>query len=577
MGSAKQNELGPHLPERSRLRHSQWAAGSLLFGLFVLSLACGHDAERENPLDPTLTPPVELQAELHDSTGAVHLSWSTYDGIQPLAAYLVLRNVARSTTLDTLVSITHVDSTRFIDATLAPDTAYEYRVAAINDGGLAQPSAIHRIDGFRTTAVQLTARADAATGAIHLAWSQYLDPGFEGYTLLRRAAGTDVDEALYQNDEASDTTYVDSTVLHGVEYGYRVVSSAAGQQQSSTAQLAGVQLSAPELISIDLDSRTAQATLAWTSYGGPRFSHYEVVRLVEGEVPAVVAMLDAITDTTLVDSGLHGNTFYRYKVVVATTAGERPESGELHGTFHEQVATWPLDIPEDAAVRLEFRDGELEALVASKDSVALRSLSRDGVLQERQLLYSNGFLFDIERPILPAATAMAARPDGSRHLVIAQQDRVMLQAHDALGAPAWRLLLEEQQTTEDPGSGGFRIVGSPAFFEEIRIGGRFTYIDRIVGRVAGETVLVEDFFNSDVGPLQVSTITFSTLEQTYPLFDNGLAVLIMNLVGNKAPGFSGDLQSTSSPGIEVQAALGASARLLLVMDVPTVVAVDMFR
>ena len=47
-------------------------------------LAC-HDAKRNNPLDPDLTPAVELSAALDSTSGAVTLSWTAYEGQMPFA------------------------------------------------------------------------------------------------------------------------------------------------------------------------------------------------------------------------------------------------------------------------------------------------------------------------------------------------------------------------------------------------------------------------------------------------------------------------------------------------------------
>jgi hypothetical protein len=57
-----------------------WMAAPTL----VLLVAC-HDARRENPLDPALTPPVELQVALDDTAGTATLTWSAYAGDQPFA------------------------------------------------------------------------------------------------------------------------------------------------------------------------------------------------------------------------------------------------------------------------------------------------------------------------------------------------------------------------------------------------------------------------------------------------------------------------------------------------------------
>ena len=41
------------------------------------SFACGHDSKRNNPLDPILTPAVELEVALDDTAT---LTWTPYDG-----------------------------------------------------------------------------------------------------------------------------------------------------------------------------------------------------------------------------------------------------------------------------------------------------------------------------------------------------------------------------------------------------------------------------------------------------------------------------------------------------------------
>ena len=68
----------------------------------TLLVACGHDASRENPLDPELTPAVGLVAVVDDSAGVVLLSWDQYRGQSDFGTYVVLRNQAQSTIVDTL-------------------------------------------------------------------------------------------------------------------------------------------------------------------------------------------------------------------------------------------------------------------------------------------------------------------------------------------------------------------------------------------------------------------------------------------------------------------------------------------
>ena len=141
-------------------------AALALTAAFTLIHAGCHDARRDNPLDPELTPPVEPQATLVDSAGAVVLTWQPYAGTADFAEYRVLRNQVNSTLVDTLARIPDATATSFTDTTLAPDTRYEYRVAVVNTGGFESPSPAQPVAGFGVDAVALVeVENDARDGA----------------------------------------------------------------------------------------------------------------------------------------------------------------------------------------------------------------------------------------------------------------------------------------------------------------------------------------------------------------------------------------------------------------------------
>ncbi len=114
----------------SRSRHFVFCLGLL---------ACDHDARRENPLDPALTPPVILQVISADvSSGTVSLAWSPYDGSQELSVYRVLRNVAARVRVDT-IAVLGAEYDAYTDSGLAPGT-YSYRISALNVAGFEATS-----------------------------------------------------------------------------------------------------------------------------------------------------------------------------------------------------------------------------------------------------------------------------------------------------------------------------------------------------------------------------------------------------------------------------------------------------
>ena len=103
-----------------------------LVGLLLLALACSHESPRDNPMDPQLTPPVQLQVTLDDTAGTAAMTWTAYTGDQPFGEYRVQRKIKgmeQWTALDSLGSATQ---TAYLDTSLEPDTAYEYQVAVVN-------------------------------------------------------------------------------------------------------------------------------------------------------------------------------------------------------------------------------------------------------------------------------------------------------------------------------------------------------------------------------------------------------------------------------------------------------------
>ena len=102
-------------------------------GLLVLS-AC-HDAPRDNPFDPELTPAVELSVALDDMAGTVTLTWTPYEGETLFAAYWVLRKVPGLEAVEKLAEIGEVGITSYVDTTLRPNLAYSYRVSVVNTSG----------------------------------------------------------------------------------------------------------------------------------------------------------------------------------------------------------------------------------------------------------------------------------------------------------------------------------------------------------------------------------------------------------------------------------------------------------
>ncbi|MEW6756126.1 MAG: fibronectin type III domain-containing protein, partial [Candidatus Latescibacterota bacterium] len=202
------------------MKRTRMLTGGAGAGVLACVVAC-HDAPRENPLDPVLTPPVELQVSVDSTAGTAALTWTPYAGRQPFAEYRVLRSLLNSLLADTLAAIVDVTQTTYVDSTLAPHAAYEYQVVACNRAGYAAASERQRAEGYGVRPVALLPLAyEPWAGAVRLRWRQYRDPGFASYAVHRRQVGTDADSVLATVPQVQDTTFTDSTARHQVDYLY---------------------------------------------------------------------------------------------------------------------------------------------------------------------------------------------------------------------------------------------------------------------------------------------------------------------------------------------------------------------
>jgi hypothetical protein len=310
----------------------------------LLCAAC-HDAPRNNPFDPALTPAVEVQAALDDTAGAVALTWGRYQGQEPFAGYRVLRKVRGLEAVDTLEVITQPELTFFVDDTLEPDLEYHYWVEVLNQAGFASPSIQVAVRSFAVKGVELLeVQGDGHQGVIALRWQRYRGPNFTGYRLWRRRFGEE-SRVLATLSAVDDTAWSDTTPLPAKEYLYWIEVLAAGRSLESQ-QVEGVYALPPlDLLRLVFDSDMATAAMSWTEYEGPRFGGYEVHRRTAGAAEGVIAEIADKSRTSFTDSLLDGNTEYAYRIGVRTTwEEERVEAftPERSGLFYGLREVRPL-------------------------------------------------------------------------------------------------------------------------------------------------------------------------------------------------------------------------------------------
>lgn len=354
-------------------------------GAVVFLCASCHDAPRDNPFDPVLTPAVEVQAALDDTAGVATLTWSRYQGQQPFAGYQVLRKVRGLEAVDTLVVIAEPEVAFFVDNTLAPDLEYLYWVEVLNQAGLASASSQVAVRSFQVRGVELIeAHSDDHQGVVALRWQRYRGPDFAGYRVWRRRFGEER-RVLAELTTVSDTAWTDTTPLPAKEYLYWIEILAAGKSLESPPVEAVYALPPINLQRLVFSSATATAELSWTEYEGPRFGGYEVHRRTEGTTDGVIVEIAEQSRTSFIDSPLDGNTEYAYRIAVRTTwEEERIEatSPERSGLFYglREVHSLPgLQNAEVQALSLALDEQDQLYVAVSAISTTTARVMQSGV------------------------------------------------------------------------------------------------------------------------------------------------------------------------------------------------------
>lgn|GEM_PF-5805166 len=129
-------------PARGHRRVELYGRRFPCIGLLIVLAAC-HDAPRDNPVDPTLTPALEavqFEAALFDSrTATATLAWNrSTDGFE---RYEIQRQTDEADDISIVHLTSAIDDTMFVDTGLDGNTEYSYRVILRSTAGQELESA----------------------------------------------------------------------------------------------------------------------------------------------------------------------------------------------------------------------------------------------------------------------------------------------------------------------------------------------------------------------------------------------------------------------------------------------------
>ena len=239
-------------------------------------------------------------------------------------------------------------------------------IAAIGWMGCHDNPRENPFDPTSTPAVEIhTVVVDSLQGTAALTWSQYAGgQPFGEYRVVRRLIGQIQTETRGIITEVGDTTFVDSDLEADRTYSYEIlVVNSGGGEARSEAIVATSAFVAPQIRSLEFDSITASATLAWDR-AQSGFSQYNILRQGQDDAgPEIVHRTTDIDETSFVDSGLEGNTNYTYMVETRSATGKQLSSAPQSGAFHKLIRQWQWTPPTGVAMKAAAVDpsGQLYA------------------------------------------------------------------------------------------------------------------------------------------------------------------------------------------------------------------------
>jgi titin len=239
--------------------------------------------------------------------------------------------------------------TTYTDGGLTANTAYSYRVAAVNGAG---PSGYSNISTATTQAVVTTTQPPAApfflvataNSATQVTLNWFDGAGTETGVNVERQTGSGGPWSVITTLAAHAQTYIDKSAVGGTFYSYRVASTnSAGPSPYSnfssviTPGAAQTTPASPSALTTAALSST-QIQLNWTDNSNNETGFY--VEKLNGAVWQTIATLPANT-TTYTDTNLTAGTQYTYRVDSFNGAGAGAPSNTSAATTLTSAAVIP--------------------------------------------------------------------------------------------------------------------------------------------------------------------------------------------------------------------------------------------
>ncbi|MBI5466705.1 MAG: fibronectin type III domain-containing protein, partial [Candidatus Kerfeldbacteria bacterium] len=293
---------------------------------------------------PNGPPPAStLNAPTNVSSSSASISWTSV-AISDFLAYKLYRSdtgFVDTSDVYLINTFTNINTTSFIDTTLAENTAYKYLVCVFDKTNLGTKSNVQSITTLNASPPTMAfSPFSTAPTYIVVSWTQTPILDFSKYVLYRSDTST-VDTTsvkILESTTKSTTSYTDSPLVENKTYYYRIyLFDTAGVWSQSGSQSAITANGPPAAVTLSpLSGVTSSSlTLAWTQSNEPDFASYKVFRsTTPGAGTTSIEVASVTTKTTLTqnDTGLTENTMYYYKIFVYDTGGKYAGSNEQSAT-----------------------------------------------------------------------------------------------------------------------------------------------------------------------------------------------------------------------------------------------------
>jgi fibronectin type 3 domain-containing protein len=288
----------------------------------------------EAPLAESPDKPTGLGAS--PGSGQVSLSWPAVTGAD---IYNVYRRVSPSGSW-TAIAL-GVPATAYLDTGVTNGTAYDYRIQAVNAGGVSFYSDHVTATPVNTgiPSVPTGLAAAAGDGEVDLSWSA--SAGATSYNVKRSTSDGGPYTTIAPGVTA--TAFTDTNVTNGTTYYYVVSAVNANGESANSAQVSakpGAAAAPDAPTGLTASAGDGEVDLSWSASAGA--TSYNVKRSTSDGGP-YTTIAPGVTATAFTDTNVTNGTTYYYVVSAVNASGESADSAQASATPAASGGDIPLD------------------------------------------------------------------------------------------------------------------------------------------------------------------------------------------------------------------------------------------